>query len=112
LELVERVKKIADASPQGRDTVIKVMAADADYWPLPWYLRSFKNVWYWDQILPDPFAPIMVVSASFHAGLDEKKTHLMNGYFQLRPQNFLELYVSLDTWLEYLKKYPPKRDEE
>jgi hypothetical protein len=36
----------------------------------------------------------------------------MNGYSQLRPQNFLELYVGLDTWLEYLKKHPPKRDEE
>jgi predicted membrane-bound mannosyltransferase len=112
LDLVERVKKIADASRDGRRTLVKVITLGGDCWPLPWYLRSFSNVGYWDTMPPDPYAPIMIVSAGFQAGLDANKTHLMNGYFQLRPENFLELYVRLDTWLDYLKKYPPKRDED
>jgi hypothetical protein len=41
------------------------------------------------------------------AGLDEKKTHVMTGYFQLRPQVFFELYVQLDLWKAYLEKNTP-----
>ena len=73
--------------------VVKVMAPESDYWPLPWYLRNLKQVGWWDAVPADPFAPVMIVSAKLHAGLDEKKTHVMVGYFQLRPQVFLELYV-------------------
>jgi hypothetical protein len=34
----------------------------------------------------------------------------MAGYFQLRPQVFLELYVQLDLWQAYLAQHPPKAD--
>jgi hypothetical protein len=90
--------------------LVKVMASDGDCWPLPWYLRNLKQVGWWEQVPPDPFAPVMIVSASFHAGLDEKKTHVMVGYFQLRPQVFFELYVDLKLWQDWLAQNPPKPD--
>jgi len=31
----------------------------------------------------------------------------MVGYFQLRPQVFLELYVDLNLWQSWLAKNPP-----
>ena len=34
----------------------------------------------------------------------------MVGYFQLRPQVFLELYVDLNLWQAYLANNPPKAD--
>ena len=102
LELVSQIEALAKASPQGRDTVIKVMSPADDYWPLPWYLRQFKNTGWWDTLPPDPYAPIMIVSAQLHANLDEQKTHVMVGYFTLRPQVFLELYVQTDLWRAYL----------
>ena len=34
----------------------------------------------------------------------------MVGYFELRPQVFLELYVDLDLWRAYLARNPPKPD--
>jgi hypothetical protein len=52
----------------------------------------------------------MIVSASFHAGLDERQTHVMAGYYALRPQVFLELYVALDLWRAYLAQHPPEPD--
>jgi uncharacterized protein (TIGR03663 family) len=107
LNLVRRVEALAQVHPQGRQMLVKVMAADGDYWPLPWYLRNLKQIDWWDQV---PLAPVMIVSASLHAGLDEKKTHVMVGYFQLRPQVFLELYVDLKLWQAYLAKNPPKPD--
>ncbi len=70
-------------------------------------LRDFRHLAWSDALPPDPYAPVMIVSASLHAALDESKTHLMVGYFQLRPQAFLELYVQLDLWRAYLQKKPP-----
>ena len=110
LNLVRKVEALAEVHPQDKQMVVKVIAADGDYWPLPWYLRDLKRIGYWEQMPPDPFAPVMIVSANLRAGLDEKKTHLMVGYFQLRPQVFLELYVELDLWQAWLARNPPKPD--
>jgi uncharacterized protein (TIGR03663 family) len=110
LNLVRRVEALAQVHPQGRQLLVKVMASDGDCWPLPWYLRNLKQVGWWEQVPSDPFAPVMIVSASLHAGLDEKKTHVMVGYFQLRPQVFFELYVDLKLWQDWLAQNPPKPD--
>jgi hypothetical protein len=91
--------------------LIKVMAPEDDYWPLPWYLRAFPNVGWWNNLPPDPFAPIMVVSSRFHAGLDETKTHQMVGIFQLRPQEFFELYVEVGLWRAWLASRPPEKED-
>ena len=107
LSLVSRVEALASAHPQGRQMLVKVMAPDGDYWPLPWYLRNLKQIGWWEQVPADPFAPVMIVSAKLQAGLEEKKTHVMVGYFQLRPQVFLELYVELKLWQAWLAKNPP-----
>jgi uncharacterized protein (TIGR03663 family) len=110
LNLVRRVEALAQVYPQGRQMRVNVMAPDGDYWPLPWYLRNLKQVGWWDQVPADPFAPVMIISAQFQAGLDEKKTHVMVGYFQLRPQIFLELYVESHLWQAWLAQNPPKPD--
>lgn len=110
LRLVRQVEALALVHPQGRQMLVKVMAADSDYWPLPWYLRNLKQVGWWDQVPADPYAPVMIVSSAFEAALDEKQTHVMVGYFQLRPRVFLELYVELGLWRDYLAKNPPGPD--
>lgn len=108
LRLTGQVKTLAQAHPEGTRMLVKVIAPEDDYWPLPWYLRDFSQVAWSNGLPPDPFAPVMIVSASLHAELDERKTHLMIGYFELRPRVFLELYVQLDLWRAYLEKHPPK----
>jgi hypothetical protein len=71
---------------------------------LPWYLRGFKQAGWWAEVPTDPFGPVMIVSSKFQAALDENKTHLMAGYFELRPQVFFELYVQLDLWRTWLER--------
>jgi uncharacterized protein (TIGR03663 family) len=112
LRLVQQVESLAKAAPEGHQMLVKVMAPDSDFWPLPWYLRAFKRTGWWEELPSDPFAPVMIVSAKFQAALDEKKTHLMVGIYQLRPGVFFELYVQLELWQTYLKQNPPKRDLE
>jgi predicted membrane-bound mannosyltransferase len=110
LKLVRQVEALAQVHPQGSQMLVKVIAPDSDYWPLPWYLRNLHQAGWWDQAPADPYAPVMIVSSKLQAALDEKKTHVMVGYFQLRPQVFLELYVDLNLWQAYLANNPPKAD--
>jgi uncharacterized protein (TIGR03663 family) len=111
LRLVATVESLARVSPQKHDTIIEVMAPES-YWPLPWYLRRFRNIGYWDKIPDQPLAPVMIVSTDLHAAFDERpaKTHLMAGYFELRPQVFMELYVHTNLWAGYVKTLPPDKD--
>ena len=108
LELVERVEALAKVDPQGHDMIVQVMAPGNDYWPLPWYLRTFKHVGWWDMIPDDPYAPVMMVSPSFSAALDEKsgKGWLMVGLYELRPGVFFELYVESGLWRKYVDMLP------
>ena len=111
LKMVAKVESISTAHQDGHGLLLKVMAPDDDYWPLPWYLRAFGNVGWWNQVPADPFAPMMIVSSRFRAGLDETKTHQMVGIFQLRRQEFFELYVEVNLWRAWLKTRPPEKEE-
>jgi len=110
LSLVQKVEALAQLHPDRNQMLVKVVAPNGDYWPLPWYLRNLKKTGWWEQLPTDPFAPVMIVSAELRASLDEKATHLMVGYFQIRPQVFLELYVDVKLWQAWLARNPPKPD--
>jgi predicted membrane-bound mannosyltransferase len=113
LELVDWVKAIARLSPEGNQTVLKVVAPESDYWPLPWYLRQFKRVGWYDRLPEDPYAPMMIVSARLQAELDEKsnKRWLMVRLAEFRPGIFFELYVEFELWKKYVDTLPRPRDE-
>ena len=104
LQLVEKVEALANASAEKHNTIIKVMAPEGDFWPLPWYLRKFDHVGWYEKVPEDPFAPIMIVSAQFHANFDEKRTHAMVEMFELRPNVFFELYVEAGLWKRYVEE--------
>jgi predicted membrane-bound mannosyltransferase len=115
LDLVETVKALSNASPAGRHLHINVIAAEGDYWPLPWYFRSFDQVGWWDKLPEDPFAPVMIVSA--HLQIDEKESHPMREVFELRPGArgkekgvpvFLKLYVESELWQNYVARSSAK----
>lgn len=114
LELTDRVRAIAAVSAQGADTLVKVVAPDSGYWPLPWYLRSLRNVWWLDALPEDPYAPVMVVAARLKAGLDEtsQRRYLSVGYYELRPREFLELYVEFELWKRFVATLPRPADDD
>lgn len=113
LNLVDKVEGISKVAPAGHDTIVKVIGTDGDYWPLPWYLRRFKHVGWYDDVPADPFAPIVVVSAKYNSRLDDKsgKKWILAQIFELRPRVFLELYVELELWKKYVETLPRERDE-
>jgi hypothetical protein len=59
VHLADQVQRLARASGEGRGLQIHVVTGE-NYWPLPWYLRGFDRVGYWQDprvwrqvILPD-----------------------------------------------------------
>jgi len=109
--LLQTVDGLAKAAKGGYATPVEVISKES-YWPLPWYLRRFTQIGYWDNIPDQPLAPIMIVGAELHAGFDERpaRTHLMAGYYELRPNVFFELYVNISLWTKYIKTVPPEKD--
>lgn len=113
-ELVSQVEALAKIAPGGFQTPVKVIAPDADYWPLPWYLRRFTQIGWYDKMPDDPFAPVVIVAADLEARLDERseKKWVMTGYTELRPKKFLECYVELELWKKYVATLPRNPDSE
>ena len=112
LNLVNRTEGLARISPAGFETIIKVVAPESDYWPLPWYLRRFKYIGWYDTLPDDPYAPIIIASSRLDARLDEKSERkwIMAGITELRPGQFFELYVELELWKKYVETLPPELD--
>ena len=110
-ELVQRIDGIAKVAPAGHETAVKVISPES-YWPLPWYLRQFKRIGWYEELPADPFAPIILASAKLGAALDDKsnKAYIMTGYYELRPNIFLELYVERGLWEKFVATLP--RDSE
>lgn len=108
LLLMQRVEGIAQVSPTGFETVVKIIAPESDYWPMPWYLRRFQHLGWYDRLPEDPFAPIMGVSSKLDARLDDRSDRkwIMAGIFELRPNTFFELYVELELWKAYVATLP------
>jgi uncharacterized protein (TIGR03663 family) len=112
LNLVQRTEGIARVAPAGHETVVKVVAPESDYWPLPWYLRRFKHVGWYEKLSDDPLAPIVLVASKLDARLDEKSNRkwIMVGLTELRPGKFFEQYVELELWKKYVETLPRERD--
>jgi uncharacterized protein (TIGR03663 family) len=94
LKLVNRIEEIAGKSPQGHDMLIRVFKPDADYWPLPFYLRKFKTVGYWTAPAENMDAPIIITSPDAQAALEphllKKYKVELNGF---RYEKLLVLYI-------------------
>ena len=85
--LAADVEQLAAASPEGDGMQINVIWTDDYYWPLPWYLRRCEAVGWWMRLPEDPSAPVVIAAASYDAELTPRldATHLMTGYYALRP---------------------------
>ena len=111
LKLRRESSRFRDAYPAGREMPVWVVCPDGDYWPLPWYLRSFKNVGWWNDVneISSP-APVVIASAGLESRLitrlydlsppGQKNLYvpLFDNYIELRPRVELRGYVTKDLW--------------
>ena len=111
--IVDKIEYYAAADPNGYRTDIDVICPGHDYWPLPWYLRSFSHVHYRDKVGDGPPAPLIIASESVEDDLRKKiydesipfeQRHLYMYLFDppyyvwLRPNVKLLGFVRKDLW--------------
>lgn len=108
LHIAERAEEIAAVHAEGRRMVIEVIAPEADYWPLPWYLRRFPNVGFWLTPPPEPERgepAIIIVADSMEERL---KARLKGDYFVeyrgLRPTVHMAVYIRRDLWNTFMAR--------
>lgn len=113
-ELARKVQNIVGSCPQPDKVLVKVIANQGDYWPLPWYFRTLNNVG-WYPVPTEPLdADIYVISPNVSSSLEKKigATHMFGGFFGHRPAVFLQLVVRREIWENYLKNKPKSSDDD
>ncbi|UCF34243.1 MAG: TIGR03663 family protein [Phycisphaerales bacterium] len=84
--------KVAEVHPDGRAMLIKIIHPDP--WPLPWYLRAYARVGYWEEMPRDVAAPVIICGLQQQPTLE---TRLQGDYrvdhYGLRPGSMLAVYV-------------------
>lgn len=110
-KITRRVEEIAQVHPDGHNMYVQVICPEGDYWPLPWYLRLFPNVGWWNKVDEDILsAPVIIASPNAESALIRKLYELpppgkknlyvplFDTYMELRPQVELRGYVTKDLW--------------
>ncbi len=90
--------RFREVAPDG--ALEPVAVAGTDYWPLPWYLRSFSRIGYWPQPVDDMRHMPLVISMPEATGplmplLEDTHTGVPRG---LRPEVPLHVFVRNDLW--------------
>ncbi|MBN1392386.1 MAG: TIGR03663 family protein [Sedimentisphaerales bacterium] len=115
-DIQRRIEEVSRVSPDGHNVYIQVICPDGDYWPLPWYLRSFPKTGWWNDVDRDiPAAPVIIASPSVVPALTRKlyqqpmpgeKTlyvSLFDSYTELRPGVELQGFVTKELWDSFLQ---------
>ncbi|RKY06758.1 MAG: hypothetical protein DRP66_08185, partial [Planctomycetota bacterium] len=120
--MVENIEKMAALHPDGKDMYVEVICPGDDYWPFPWYLRSFSRVGYYNEVnMTTSPAPVIIAFASLEQEVlkkifnvpppGEKNLYvpLFESYMELRPTIELRGFVTNDL---YQKQFEPPKLEE
>lgn len=116
--VAEIVKDVARSTPEGEALPVQVVCSKDDYWPLPWYLRSFPNIGWWSSVDQD-FTPTAIILASpdLESALLKKlyespppgERNLYIPLFatpmDLRPGTEIRGYVRHDVWEKYQREH-------
>jgi uncharacterized protein (TIGR03663 family) len=124
LDITRRIEEIASVHPDGKDMVIEVICPGDDYWPLPWYLRSFPNIGWWSEVnFSQPAAQVIIASPSVEDELlkklyewpsvGEKDLYvpLFISPMELRPAIEIRGYITKELMDQYAQKYSTLDEE-
>jgi uncharacterized protein (TIGR03663 family) len=111
--VVRKIEEYASAHEDGYNMPIDIVCPGDDYWPLPWYLRSFGGISWSNRIVRDSdSAPLIIATPEVEGALTEKLYTLTPVekrqmylflfdhpyYVWLRPEVKLVGFVRKDLW--------------
>lgn len=86
--IVERLREVARAHPDGVSLPVQVVSRE-NLWPLPWYLRAFSHVAWWNGVSDQArTAPVVLLTPDMEPALVRR-------LYEVPPPGERELYVSL-----------------
>jgi predicted membrane-bound mannosyltransferase len=111
--LVDDLDRLAAVAPAGYDMRVKLIWEGNYYWPLPWYLRRFSRVEYWNRVPADAAAAIVLASPQHDQALTARlsDTHFMTGYYEIRPNVLAMLWVRDDVWVAHVDRLQRERQQ-
>ena len=106
VRLADELAMLSVASGQDTEMPIQVIWSDTYYWPLPWYVRQFQQVAWWTKLPANVSAPVVMAAPQYDDVLTRElgDQYLMTGYYQLRPEVLLQLWVRMDVWEAHLQR--------
>jgi uncharacterized protein (TIGR03663 family) len=90
LRLPDRVRQLAAGNPAGNNLRIAVVAADP--WPLPWYLRQFPNIGFWQPGQDPGKADLYITSSDVPDELAARLKDWRPEFFGVRPEVLMLLW--------------------
>ncbi|MBN1765454.1 MAG: TIGR03663 family protein [Sedimentisphaerales bacterium] len=122
-KMEKAVAAIARVHPEGHAMPVQVICKEDDYWPLPWYLRSFTGVRWRNKVEDDVVdAAVIIVTPDMEADLvktlyevpppGSKNLYvpLFDEYLELRPTIELRGYVRQKLWERMMSKKSGEAD--
>jgi uncharacterized protein (TIGR03663 family) len=108
-DLAAQLESLTRVTFDGHHLLIKVMVENC--WPLPWYLRGFDRVGYWETVPDRPDADVILASSTLQSELEPRlKAIYQVNTRGLRRDERLLVYIRQDLWdafTEHLLRAPP-----
>ncbi len=109
--MVRDLELLASSYPGGRASLPVSIISRENLWPLPWYLRKFSTVQWWNGVSDTaPMTPVVLISPEMEPALVRKLydlpppgqremyVSLFDRYVELRPQVEMRGYVVRSLW--------------
>ncbi len=88
--LIDTLEELSDVA--GKDMVINVVGDS--YWPLPWYLREFKNAKFWGKMISNPSSAVILARKNQTKELEKKlKGSYKTRLFEMRPSVWFVAHI-------------------
>ncbi|MEJ5259397.1 MAG: flippase activity-associated protein Agl23 [Anaerohalosphaeraceae bacterium] len=95
--MFQKVQQVAEYSGEGQRLYIQIFAENNDYWPWPWYLRSFPFVGYFSEVEPSmPAAALILADARM-------EPEILKYLYETPPPGQRHMYLPLFDAPVYLR---------
>lgn len=100
--LSERIHQLAKLDGRDRDMPIHFLTSE--YWPMPWYLKGFSKIGYWENVEPDldfPNCPVIITTPDRTQLIAKlEKTHTSEFRGRMPGYNYLVFYKN-ELWNQF-----------
>lgn len=94
--ILKKLDALTAADPTKLNADIQIFTQE-NFWPLPWYLRRYSNIHWWNGVLDsNPLAPIILASPDMEPAL-------LHRMYEVPPPGQREMYMNIYEQPVYLR---------